>query len=160
MALEDVEELPHARHAGHDDVVAQEDAEGLIPHERPGAEDGVTEAERLLLSHVGDGGHLRYGLDLGQLVDLAAILEVVLELEGRVEVVLDGALVAPGDEDDLVEAGGDRLLHHVLDGGLVHEGQHLLGLGLGGGQKARTEPGRGEDCLANTRHARASCGFR
>src|SRR5207249_3294579 len=109
VALEDVEELPHARHAGHDDVVAQEDAEGLIPHERPGAEDGVTEAERLLLSHVGDGGHLRYGLDLGQLVDLAAILEIVLELEGRVEVVLDGALVAPGDEDDLVEAGGDRL---------------------------------------------------
>ena len=84
---------------------------------------------------------------------LAAILQVVLELEGRVEVVLDGALVAARDEDDLVEPRGDRLLHDVLDGGLVDERQHLLRLGLGRGQEARAEPRGGEDGLANAAHA-------
>ena len=67
---------------------------GSSPDERPGAEDGVAEPERLLLAHVGDRGQLRDRLDLGQLLHLAAVLQVVLELEGRVEVVLDGALVA------------------------------------------------------------------
>ena len=79
---------------GHDDVVAEEDAEGLVAHQRARAEDGVAEAERLLLADVGDGRQLGDGLDLGQLLGLAAVLEVVLELEGGVEVVLDGALVA------------------------------------------------------------------
>src|SRR6266446_5974068 len=122
VPLEDVEQLPHARHPRDDDVVAEEDPEGLVADERARAEDGVAEAEWLLLAHVGDGGHLRDGLDLGQLLELAPILQVVLELEGRVEVILDGALVAARDEDDLVEPGGYRLLHHVLDGGLVDEG--------------------------------------
>ena len=79
---------------------------------------------------------------------LAAVLEVVLELEGGVEVILDGALVAAGDEDDLREPGGHRLLDHVLDRGLVHQGQHFLRLRLGGGQEPRAESGRGEDRLA------------
>ena len=52
MPLEDVEQLPHARHSRDDDVVAQEDAEGLLADERAGAEDGVAEAERLLLADV------------------------------------------------------------------------------------------------------------
>ena len=133
----------------HDDVVAQEHAEGLVADQRARAQDGVAEAERLLLPHVGHRGELGDRLDLGQLLRLAAVLEVVLELEGGVEVILDGALVAAGDEDDLVEPRGHRLLHHVLDGGLVDERQHLLRLGLGGGQEARPEPGRGEHGLAH-----------
>src|SRR5215467_7156953 len=93
MTLEGVKELTHARHARHDDVVTEENAERLLPHQRPRAEDGVTEPEGLLLPDVGDGRELGDGLDLGQLLGLAAVLQVVLELEGRIEVILDGALV-------------------------------------------------------------------
>jgi hypothetical protein len=53
VALEDVEELLHARDPRDDDVVAQEDAEGLFPHQRARAEDGMAESQRLLLAHVG-----------------------------------------------------------------------------------------------------------
>jgi len=115
--------------------------------------------ERLLLSHVGDGGHLRDGLDLGQLFDLAAILEVVLELEGRVEVILDGALVAPGHEDDLSrpEATASSTTYWMVG---LSRGAASPWLGLGRRQEAGAEPGRGEDRLANTRHTRASCGLR
>ena len=76
-------------------------------------------------------------------------LEQVLQLEADVEVVLDGGLAAAGDDDDVLNAGVDRLLHAVLDDGLVHQGQHLLGLRLGGGQKSGAQPGGGEDGFAN-----------
>ncbi len=160
MTLEDVEELPHARHARHDDVVAEEDTEGLVAHERPRAENGVAEPQRLLLADVGHRGELGDGPDLGQLLRLAAILQVVFELEGRIEMILDRALVAARDEDDLVEARGDGFLHHVLDGGLVDEGQHLLGLSLGGGQEAGAQPRGREDGLAHDSHVRTTCGLR
>jgi hypothetical protein len=64
VPLEDVEELPHARDPGDDDVIAQEDTEGRLPHHGARAEDGVAETQRLLLPHVGHRGHLRDGLDL------------------------------------------------------------------------------------------------
>jgi hypothetical protein len=64
-------------------------------------------------------------------------------------VVLDGALVAAGDQDGLLEPGGHRLLDHVLDDGLVHQRQHFLGLRFGGGQEAGAESGGGEDGLAH-----------
>jgi len=37
------------RHPGHDDVVAEEDPEGLVAHEGARAEDGVAQPERFLL---------------------------------------------------------------------------------------------------------------
>src|SRR5262249_12114768 len=83
-------------------------------------------------------------LDLGQLLPLPALLQVELELHRRVEVVLDGALAAAGHEVDAVEPGGYRLLDDVLDHGLVDERQHLLGLGLRGGQEAGRETRGGE----------------
>ena len=160
VTLEDVEELSHAGHARDDDVVTQEDTEGLVADQRSCAQDGVAKPEGLLLPDVRHGGELGDGPDLGQLLCLAAILQVVLELEGRVEVILDGALVPAGDEDDLLEARGHRFLHHVLDGGLVHERQHLLGLRLGGGEEARTQPRRGKHGLAHDTHVRTACGLR
>src|SRR5262249_11743908 len=88
---------------------------------------------------------------------LASVLQVVLELEGGVEVILDRALVAAGDEDDLGQPGGHRLLHHVLDGGLVDEGEHLLGLGLGRGEEASAEPGGREHGPFHVGHCPVRC---
>ena len=127
-------------------------AEGLVPDQRPGAEDGVAQPERLLLAHVGHRRQLGDRLDLGELFQLAPVLEVVLELEGRVEVILDGPLVAPGHEDDLREPGGHGFLDHVLDRRRVHQGQHFLRLGLGGGEEPGPEPGGGEHGLLHTGH--------
>src|ERR1700680_541127 len=76
----------------------------------------------------------------------------MLQLEGAVEVVDDGALAATGDHDHLLDAARDRFLDAVLDGGLVHQWQHLFWHRLGGRQKASAQTGRGDDCLADGRY--------
>ena len=83
---------------------------------------------------------------------MLALLQGHLELELAVEMVLDHALVAPGDEDEVLDAGLARLVDHVLDQRPVDDRQHLLRHGLGGRQEARAETGDGEDGFANRFH--------
>ena len=45
-----------------------------------------------------------------------------------------------------------RLLHHVLDGRLVDDRQHLLRLRLGGGEEPGAQTGGGDDGLADVGH--------
>ena len=75
------------------------------------------------------------------------------ELELAVEMVLDDALVAAGDEDEMLDAGLARLVHHVLDQRPVDDRQHFLRHGLGGRQEAGAEAGDGEDGFADAGHA-------
>jgi hypothetical protein len=71
-----------------------------------------------------------------------------------VEMILDGALAAPGDEDELLDARRPRLLDRVLDQRLVDDRQHLLRHRLGRRQEARAEAADREDRLADgSRHA-------
>ena len=109
----------------------------------------MPEAEWLALANVGEVDRARDPANLGELFLLASRFEERLELDRDVEVVLDRVLAAAGDQDDVVDAGGDRLLDAVLDDRLVDERQHFLGLRLGSGQKPRAESGGGEDRLAN-----------
>ncbi len=95
------------------------------------------------VDHVGDAAH-----DGQQILFLAAF-EEVLEFEADVEVILDGGFAAPGDDDDVLNPGVDRFFDAVLNDGLVDDRQHLFGLGLGGGQKAGSQPGGGENGFAN-----------
>src|SRR2546428_442575 len=148
-AREHVEELPHARFPRRDDVVAQEHGERLVAHERARTEDGVAQPERLLLAHVGHRGQLGDRLDLRELLHLAAVVQVVLQLEGGVEVVLDRTLAATGHDDDLREARRHRLLDDVLDHRLVDQRKHLFRLGLRRRQEPGAEPGGGEHGFAN-----------
>ena len=87
-----------------------------------------------------------------QHLDVALALEQLLELVGVVEVVLDRPLLAAGDDDDLLDAGGDRLFDAVLDDRLVDQRQHLLGLRLGGGQEPCAPAGGREDCFSNAQN--------
>ena len=109
------------------DVVAEHHHERVVPDVLAGHGDGVAEAEGLALADVVDVGQLGEVLDLLELVVLVALGEVVLELEVPVEVVLEGPLAAAGDDEDVVDAGGHRLLHHVLDGGLVDDRNRAAG---------------------------------
>src|ERR1035437_10241426 len=62
--------------------------------------------------------------------------------------IFDGPLLAAGDDDDLVDSSRHRLFHGVLDYGLINEGEHLLGLGFGGGKEAGAPTRCRKDCLA------------
>ena len=53
-------------------------------------------------------------------------------------------LAATGDQADLFNARSARFFHRVLNKRLVHDGQHFLRHGLGGGQETRAKPGNGQ----------------
>ena len=148
MPLEAGDQLGQQLLALVDDVVAEQDGERLVAHVLLGDADGVAEAERGLLADVVDLGHVGDVPDQLQLVLVALVGEQQLELDRAVEVVLDGLLAPPGDDQDVLDPGGDRLLDHVLDRGLVDQREHLLGLGLGRREETGPQPGRWDDGLA------------
>ncbi len=92
------------QHAGQNpgllvhDVVAQHDHEGLVANVFGGDRNGVAQSERFALADVVDVGHVGDGPHLVELVGLAALGQVVLQLEGPVEVVLDRSLAPSGDD--------------------------------------------------------------
>ena len=76
-----------------------------------------------------------------------------------VEMILDRALVAPGDEDEMLDARGARLIDHVLDQRPVDHGQHFLRHRLARRQEAGAEAGDGKYGLADgSSHSSPLCG--
>ncbi|MNF15023.1 hypothetical protein D3C80_2174510 [compost metagenome] len=58
-----------------------------------------------------------------------------------VEMILDGTFPFSGYNDDILDAGGNRFFHDVLDRGFVDDGQHFLGHGFGRRQETRSQTG-------------------
>ena len=144
-----VDQLADARPIGDDDVVRQDHGEGLVADEILGHQHRVPEAELLLLADIRHLGQVADRPDLAKHLDVALLLEQVLELVRQVEVVLDRPFLAGGDDDDLLDPGRDGLFHRVLDDRLVDQRQHLLRLRLRRGEEAGT-PARGwEHGLSN-----------
>jgi hypothetical protein len=143
----------HLLHRAAAEHVGQENREGLVAHQLPGAPDRMAQPQGLLLA--GEAGVARLGLVPGQelqLLGLAAGLQRPVELIGDVEVILDHRLVAAGDEDEMLDAGGAGLVHHVLHHGAVDDAEHLLGNGFGGREEPGSEAGDGKDCFADALH--------
>ena len=63
--------------------------------------------------------------------------------------IFDRRLTPAGDHDDLIAARRQRFLDAILDSWLIHQRQHLIRLGFGGGKKTRTQPSRRKYCFAN-----------
>jgi hypothetical protein len=145
----DLDHVAEQRVALRHELVAEQHHERVVADVLLGDRYGVSQAQGLALAHVVDVRQLGEVHHLGPLVVLARLVQVVLELELPVEVVLDGALRAAGDDQDVVDAGGHGFLDHVLDGRLVHDGQHLLGLRLRGRQEAGAEASGRDHGLAD-----------
>ena len=62
--------------------------------------------------------------------------------------VLDDALVAAGDEDEMLDPGLARLVDDILQDRTVDDGQHLLGNRLRRRQEAGAEARHGKHGLA------------
>lgn len=133
-----------------DQVVGQQHGKGLVAHQVRGAQHGVAQAQGTGLAHIG-AGHTGRGHRLGQLQQfgLAGLLQFHFQLVGLVEVVGDRALGTASDKDHAGDAGFARFFDSVLDERLVHDRQHFLGNGFGGGQKAAAQAGHGEHGSAN-----------
>ena len=112
----------------------------------------MAEAEGLLLADEINVGHVGDAETLFQHFLLAGGSQLLFQLRSTVKVVFDDALVAAQNDQDIGDAGAHRLFHEVLDGGLVHDGQHTLGHGLGGGQHAGAEARSGDDGFRDVLH--------
>ena len=93
---------------------------------------------------------LAHKVNVGQLGDIhnlvqhglffrAAAGQLGLQFRGSVEVIFNQPFAAVGDNQNIGNSRTHRLLHNILDGGFVHNGQHLFGHGFGGGKDARTQ---------------------
>ena len=90
--LEDVHQLFQARDLGVDHVIGQQHREGLVADQFARGQHGMAEAERFLLTHVGDVDHVgNLAYDLEQ-IGFAALLQHFFQFVADVEVVFDGRL--------------------------------------------------------------------
>ena len=115
LLVEDIHHLFEAGTGGVDDVVGQQDGEGLVADEFARHEHGVAQAERFFLADVGDVHHVGNVADDFEQVGLAALLEHFFEFVADVEVVFDGLLAAAGDDEDLVAAARPWLLRRRIE---------------------------------------------
>jgi len=147
-AVVDVDKLFDGGDVVEDDVVGEEDGEGVVADEVAGDEDGVAVAAALLLVDDGEGdaGESLEGVEE---VALAGAGEEILEVRLGGEVLFDGAFGGVGDEDDVVEAGGEGFLDDVLDDGAVEDGEHFFWDDFGGGEEAGAEAGGEDDGFAD-----------
>src|SRR5439155_24581943 len=91
-------------------------------------------------------------LDRFQQSGLAGRFQLGFELVSLVEMVFDGALVTPRNEDHFIDAGRDCLLDRILDQRLVDYRQHFLWLRLGGRQESATQTGDRKNGLSDRFH--------
>ena len=132
-----------------DDVVTIDDHKGVVAGEGLSHADSVAEAEGLLLADEEDVGQIGDAEALFQHLLLAGSSKFCFQLGAAVKVVLDDVLIAAHDDKDVGDTGADSLLHQILDGGFVHEGEHSFGHRLGGGQHAGAKTSGGDDCLGD-----------
>jgi hypothetical protein len=138
--------LLQAGRGGLDEVVGQQHGHRLAAGQMARAPDGMSEPERPLLPHEQHfAGRTDRCFHALQLCLAAAQAQGLVQFELMIEVVLDGALVAAGDEDEALDPRSRGLLDRILDQRLVDDRQHFLRHRLGRRQEARAEPRHGED---------------
>ena len=93
-------------------------------------EDGVAEAAHFVLPDEMHARQATDGLTGGEGFGFVFRGEFVFEFTVRREVLLDGALTSPDDDEDVGDAAGDCFLDDVLNHRFVHDGQHFLGHGF------------------------------
>src|SRR6266702_1502601 len=153
VPLEYLGHLPKDRRVPVDKVVGEDHGKDLVVHRGLCAQHRVSQAERLWLPDV-DAVH-RLGNDAPDELEQIALStrsELRLDLVGLVEMVLDGALVAPGDEHHVVDPCRDGFLDRVLNERFVDDRHHLLRARLGGRKEAAAHAGHGENGLCYSSH--------
>src|SRR6185437_16056811 len=134
--------------------VRQQQRERLIADQFACAPHRMTETERRLLAGETGGAWVRQVLrQQRKVVRLSAFAQGHFELELAVEVILDHALVATGDEYQVLNAGLPRLIHHMLDKRAVHDREHFLRHGFGRRKEPGSEPGDWKNGFADAAHA-------
>ena len=97
-------------------VIGQEHRERFVTDQRPGAQDGMAQSQRLMLGDVVtvDAGRGDVLHPFKQFL-FAAPLQFLLQFLVGPEVIPDDLLALRGDENEFRDAGADRFFDGVLD---------------------------------------------
>ncbi len=109
----------------------------------------MAEPKRFPLPRVADLHHVADLSNHLGLIFFASLFQKTFKRGSRIEVIFDGILALAGDDDDVLDAGGDALFDDILNLRLVDNGEHFFRLRLGGGQETRAESSGREDRLAD-----------
>ena len=135
---------------GMDQHVRQKEGKRLITNDLTGAPDSMAQPQGFLLAgEAGLAGGRALGFEQFQLIGLAALAQGFLKLVLLVEVILDDALVAAGDKDEMLDAGLTGLVDSKLDHRAIDHRQHLLRHCLGCGQESGAQSGNRENGLVD-----------
>jgi hypothetical protein len=107
----------------------------------------VAQPQRLLLAGEARApGRRQVALQFLQGCVLAARLERCLKFELTIKMILDDALVAAGDKNEMLDSGFTRFVDGVLDQRPVDDRKHLFRHRFCGWEKAGSEPRHRENC--------------
>ena len=145
-----VDHLLEAGRVADHQIVDQHHRERLVADQMARAPHRMAETERALLPRIGDLARPPAATIAARRAarSLPRSRKRRFQLVGDVEMVFERALAAAGDEIELLDAGGLRLLDRVMDQRPVDHRQHLLRHRLGRRQDARAEPGHRKHRLA------------
>ncbi len=143
--LVDMDQLGETGNGRVDDFVSEDDGERFVADQMLCAEDRMSESHGFRLPDVAKVGQIGNVPHLIQHLALAAALQILFQLEGTVEVVFDRAFTSAGDDDDVFDARRDGFFDDVLNQRFVDQRKHLFGRSLGGGEKACTQSGCGNN---------------
>ena len=151
-----LDESGEAGRVGEEELIRQQHGERFVADQMAGAEDGVAESEGLLLAREDSRtGREQRALNLRARCIVAAHGEMSGEFLVVGKMPLERRLVSAGDEDELLDPRGSRLVDRILDKRPVEHGQHLLGHRLARRQEARAHAGDREYRLPHGfRHSR------
>ena len=118
-----------------DDIIAKKNSKGLVTDKAPRTENGITKTAHIFLPYIVNIDICGLPHEIQQVL-FALSFELILKRRSRVKVILDGTLAVSANDKDIFNAALQRLFHNILDGWLVHNGQHLLRRCLGCGKKS------------------------
>ena len=142
-ALVGVDQLARERRLADVQVIGEHDHERIVPGERLGQQDRLPRAQHPLLAQEEEPAR-RHGD--GPLLGRRALgLEHLLQLHLAIDVVLQRALAARRDEQDVLDPRLAQLSQYEVDGRPVDHRKHLLGHRLRSRQEPAAVPGSDND---------------
>ena len=111
---------------------------------------GVAQTLRVALAHIVQVATKLVSLNNRcQQSVLTLLSKLAFQNGNTIEVVLQSALVATGNHQNIVQAGTNSFLHDILNRGAINNGEHFLRGGLRGGQESSAQTGGRNNRLSN-----------